>query len=149
MEHKQTIGVGVVALLIGVAIGVAGTHLFSPKTTTASAFTRGGGSFAGARGGTTATFSRGVNSGSMLAGTITSTGSGSVVLNTRDGNSHVVLITPDTTVSKSVDGTLSDVTKGSTVIVSGTTNSDGSVSANLIQIRPASNVSNQPLVPTP
>ena len=80
----------------------------------------------------------------MLAGTVVSTNSGGLTLNTRDGSSHVVLVTPDTTISKSVQGTLSDVTKGSNVIVSGTTNSDGSVSASDIQLRPASN---QPMIP--
>ncbi len=50
---------------------------------------------------------------------------------------RLVLVTPNTTVSKSVTGSLFDVTTGSTIIVSGTTNSDGSVSANLIQLRPS------------
>ncbi len=77
------------------------------------------------------------NGGGFLSGTVVNKDAGSVTLNTRDGSSHVVFITPDTTISKSVNGTMSDVSVGTTIIVSGTTNSDGSVSANLIQLRPA------------
>jgi hypothetical protein len=80
---------------------------------------------------------RGAGGGGLLSGTVAAKDSGSITVNTRDGSSHVVLITPATTVSKSVTGALIDVSTGSTIIVSGTTNSDGSVSASLIQLRPA------------
>ncbi|MCX6790357.1 MAG: DUF5666 domain-containing protein, partial [Candidatus Kaiserbacteria bacterium] len=74
--------------------------------------------------------------GGLLSGTIEAKDATSLTLNTRDGSSHVVLITPATNVSKSVSGATSDITVGSTVTVSGTANSDGSVSATLVQLRP-------------
>lgn len=83
---------------------------------------------------------RGGNGGSFLSGTVAARDSGSMTVNTRDGSSRVILITPATSVSKSISGSMSDVSVGSTIIVSGTTNSDGSVSASLIQIRPATAV---------
>ncbi len=94
------------------------------------------GNFSGAGG---AVFMRGggAGNGGFLSGTVAAKDSESITLDTRDGSSHVVLVTPMTSVLKSVSGSMSDVSVGSTVIVSGTTNSDGSISANLIQLRPA------------
>ncbi len=73
----------------------------------------------------------------FLSGTVAKEDSESITVDTRDGNSHVVLITPATVVDKSVTGTTSDISLGSDVLVSGATNGDGSVSASLIQLRPA------------
>ncbi|HUY62874.1 MAG TPA: hypothetical protein VMV50_03780 [Candidatus Paceibacterota bacterium] len=124
--NKNLVVVAVVALAIGLGIGYYVPH-------GAAAATPSGG-FAGRTG----SFTRGGAGGGFLSGIVAKEDSGSITLNMSDGTSRVVLVTPDTTVSKSVDGTLSDVAVGSNIIVSGTTNSDGSVSANLIQVRPAS-----------
>lgn len=126
--HKKIVGTAVIALVVGFGAGYV-THT-SPTSTQG---TRG--SFAGAAGGG---MMRGGNAGGFLTGTVASKDATSITINTRDGNSHVILISPSTTVSKSVNGSESDISVGSTVIVSGTTNSGGSVSASLIQLRPAS-----------
>jgi hypothetical protein len=122
MTNTKVIGIVVLALIIG----LVGGYLLHPapaaRTRTAGAYT--GTRAAGAGGG-------------FLMGTVAEESSSSITLNTQDGSSHVVLITPSTTVSKYVAGSLSDVAVGSTIVVSGTTNSDGSVSASVIQIRPA------------
>jgi hypothetical protein len=52
-------------------------------------------------------------------------------------SSEIVLLSPTTQILKSVTGAASDLTVGSEVTITGTTNSDGSVSATSIQIRPA------------
>lgn len=121
--NKTALGTGIIALIIGFGAG----YLLHPAPAAAvrGPNVRTAGAFGGSR-----------NGAGFLAGTVVSKDAGSLTLNTRDGSSHVVLITPDTTVSKSVQGALTDVTAGATVLVSGTTNSDGSVSANLIQLRP-------------
>jgi hypothetical protein len=126
--NKTSIITGVVALVVGLGVGYYGAGVLHPAATTP---TRG--SFAGAGGAARA----GANGAGLLSGTVAASDAGSITLDTRDGSSHVVLITPSTTVSKSVSGSESDVTVGATVIVSGTTNSDGSVSASSIQLRPA------------
>lgn len=127
MKNKQLIIVAV-ALVVGIGVGYL---IHSPAAATAKT---GPGSFAGRTGGT-----RGGNQagGGFLSGTIASEDANSMTIDTRDGSSHVVLLTPATTVQKSVAGTMSDVPVGSTVMVIGTTNSDGSVSASSIQLRPA------------
>lgn len=79
----------------------------------------------------------GAGGASMLAGTIAKTDTGALTLSTRNGNSQVVLVTPDTTVMKSVVGELSDVQVGTDVLVTGAMNSDGSFSAQSITIRPS------------
>ena len=124
--NKRNISITVIALVIGFGAGyMAHTSPVASPSATGGTFTRGGGATRGNGAG-----------GGFLSGTVATEDSGSITLNTRDGSSRVVLITPNTTVSKSVRGALSDVATGATIIVSGTTNSDGSVSANLIQLRP-------------
>jgi hypothetical protein len=136
--NTKIVGTAVIALVVGFG---AGYFAHSSSGTTggyaAGMGRTGGAGFTGARGGM-------AGGGGFLAGTVAAEDSGSITLDTRDGSSHVVLLTPATTVSKSVTGTLSDVSVGSTIIVSGTTNSDGSVSASLIQLRPATMGSTTP-----
>ena len=128
--NKKIIGITVIALVIGFGIGYVVHKPASSTLGMRGTFTGAAGAGLRGAGGATA-------GGGFLTGTVAAKDSGSVTLNTRDGSSHVVLLTPATTVSKSVNGTVSDVSVGSTIIVSGTTNSDGSVSASLIQLRPA------------
>jgi hypothetical protein len=129
-NKKYLISTAVIALIIGAGIGYAGAGMFASPV--ASKSTRSG--FAG---NATGMMRGGTNGGGFLSGTVAAKDSGSITLNTKDGSSHVVLINPATTVSKSATGTENDVVVGGTIIVSGTTNSDGSVSASLIQIRPS------------
>ena len=128
--NKKTIGFIVIALIIGIGIGYAGSSAFRPSATAQNAR----GSFSGMNGGARGGIGGG---GGLLSGTVAKEDSGSITLNTRDGSSRVVLITPATTVQKSVNGSLTDVAVGSTIFVTGATNSDGSVSATSIQLRPA------------
>lgn len=129
--RKNTIGVALIAFIIGVVIGYSGERTFTRPTLSQNApsgFSGNGGMMRGVRGG---------SNGGFLTGTVAAKDASSITLNTRDGSSHVVFITPSTNVSKSVSGAVSDVSVGATIIVSGTTNSDGSVSATLLQLRPA------------
>ena len=125
--NKTTIITAVATLIVGFGAGYF-AHV-SPAAQASGARGNFAGAYGGARGGA-------AGSG-LLNGVIAAKDSGSITLNTRDGSSHVVLLTPDTNISKSVNGTIADIATGSNIIVSGTTNSDGSVSATLIQVRPA------------
>jgi hypothetical protein len=126
--NKKTVSIAVVTLIVGVGIGYVGANSLRPATPVRGTFPGAtGGNFGGMRAGGT---------GGLLSGTVAAKDATSITINTRDGSSHVVLISPSTTVSKSVSGSESDISVGSTIIVSGTTNSGGSVSATLIQLRP-------------
>ncbi|MFA5358205.1 MAG: hypothetical protein WC310_00050 [Patescibacteria group bacterium] len=60
----------------------------------------------------------------------------SITVKLKNGGSKIVLFSETTTVGKTTDGTVADLEVGKTVMVSGTTGSDGSVAAKSIQIRP-------------
>jgi len=143
MNQKQIV-TGVVALVVGLGVGYWGASALTP------AKAPGAGAYEG-RTGASGTFTRPggtAGAGGLLSGTVAAEDSGSITLDTRDGSSHVILISPATTVQKSVSGSLSDVATGSTVVVMGTTNSDGSVSATSIQLRPAGSApSAAPMMP--
>ena len=82
--------------------------------------------------------------GGTVFGTILSKDSNSITVqlgamgpngSTTASGSKIVLYTDKTIVSKTVDGNLNDLIVGKEISVNGVANSDGSVSANSIQIR--------------
>jgi hypothetical protein len=100
---------------------------------------QGGGRF-GANGG-----ANGAN-GSFATGQIISQDSSSITIKSQDGSTKIVYFSGSTTVGKTVSGSSSDLTTGEQVMVQGKANSDGSIAAQNIQIRPSQpnqNPSNQ------
>ncbi len=87
----------------------------------------GGGKIQGMRGG---------QGGGFINGEILSKDDTSMTIKLRDGGSRIVLFSPASKVEKTVDGSISDMIVGKSVMVTGTTNPDGSVSATSIQMRP-------------
>lgn len=60
-----------------------------------------------------------------------------ITVKMQDGSTRIVLTSPTTQVMKSTSGSLADVAVGSEVMVTGTANGDGSVTAQTVQLRPA------------
>jgi hypothetical protein len=79
----------------------------------------------------------GIGAGSGVSGSVIAKDDKSITVQLRNGNSQFVFFSPNTTVMKLAQGTTADLQNGLNVTASGTTNSDGSVSATMIQIRPA------------
>ena len=92
-------------------------------------------SVTGAFGGGTRT---GANRGGLVNGEIIAKDDHSITIKMQDGSTKIVFISNSTQVSKSVSGTLTDLANQVNVTANGTPNSDGSVTAQFIQIRPAS-----------
>jgi hypothetical protein len=90
----------------------------------------GGATFAGAR-------TRGAGSfGGATVGQIISEDSSSITVALPAGGSKIVFLDNTTPITKQASGKMSDLTIGTNVSVVGTANTDGSVSAQAIQIRP-------------
>lgn len=89
----------------------------------------GTGNFTGMPGG-----ARGTNGGG-ITGQVIGKDTTSITVKTMDGSSKIVFLAPTTHTVKSVDTTANDVQMGMNVFVTGTANSDGSVTAQNIQIR--------------
>lgn len=75
--------------------------------------------------------------GSFINGEIISQDDKSITIKLRDGGSKIVLLSASTTVSRLATSTIADLASGINVMINGTSNSDGSLSAQSIQLSPA------------
>lgn len=141
MQNKKII-VRVIGGLIIMIVSFYGGMVYARKNTIATNTSRQGqfnqNGFIGQNGGRMmGQNTRGANGGGFTSGEVLSMDATSMTIKLRDGGSKIVLFSPTSKVEKTVDGTISDVVVGKSVMVTGTTNPDGSVSATSIQMRPA------------
>lgn len=100
---------------------------------------RGNGQFGGANGNARMGGGNraGVGMGSgFVNGEVVSADANSMTVKMRDGSSKIIILSASTQILKSATGTLTDVAVGSQITVTGGPNSDGSITAQSIQIRP-------------
>ena len=137
MKNQKIIAVVVAVIIIGGASFYAGTmyaksNKFSNRNL--PSFANGVGT-------------RGTRvNGSLVNGEILSKDDKSITVKLRDGGSKIIFLTATTPITKTVDGVISDLTIGQQIMATGTANSDGSISAQSIQIRP-NMPENVPLAP--
>lgn len=142
METKKTkkmwamAGIGVLILVVGFFGGMK--YGESRVSQAASArFAQGNGQQAGTLGAGAARKSGMMQSGNFAGGQIIAKDDKSITVQLRDGSSKIVFFSSSTEIMKSAQGSLTDLTVGGNVTVSGTTNQDGSITAQSVQIRPA------------
>ena len=80
---------------------------------------------------------RAVQVGGFTNGEILSTDEQGLTLKLMDGGSKVVFLSASTTISATANGTRDDLKPGTNVMITGTPNQDGSLTASMVQIRPA------------
>jgi flagellar basal body-associated protein FliL len=93
-----------------------------------------GRNFGGAQAGRTGGTNR--NNFRPVSGDILSADDKSITVKLQDGSSKIVLISASTTINKAAQGTLSDLKVGERVAVVGQDNTDGSVTAQSVQLNP-------------
>ena len=76
------------------------------------------------------------NFGGAVSGQILSIDTNSLTISSQTGGSRIVFLGASTTVSKMSAGSISDLTVGSNVSINGTNNTDNSINAQMIQLRP-------------
>lgn len=72
----------------------------------------------------------------FVAGEIIAADTASVTVKSADSGSKIIFVSDSTKITKTNEGSLKDLVLGEQIMANGTTNSDGSISAESIQIRP-------------
>lgn len=139
MKQTNLILIGIVALVIGAAAGFFGGMKYQESKSpvnmmglTSDQRGPGGQRTFGLAG---ATRTVGARNGAV-AGEILSVSDKSITVKLSDDTSKIILLTDTTTVNKSSVGSKTDLTTGTKIAVFGMTNSDGSVTAQRVQLNP-------------
>jgi hypothetical protein len=133
MKNKTTIITIVLIILVGGGGFFAGMQYQKSKTpqfAAGGANGRRGGQAFGNRAGASA------NGARPVAGQIVSEDSTSITVKSADGSTKIVILSTSTGVTESTTSTKQALTNGQQVLVIGTPNSDGSITAQNIQINP-------------
>jgi Domain of unknown function (DUF5666) len=143
MNRTLTIVLAVVVLLAVAGGSFYGGSLYgrSQAQATLSAARQGGFGGAGNSGanaqGTPGARRAGVQGGGFVTGQIDQVADGSLTLTDNNGKQTKVLVTNTTLIQKQASVALTDIKQGETVVVSGNTGTDGSITARSVQVSPA------------
>ncbi len=132
MSTKQIISISVIVLLVG------GLSFYSGQSYGKSQVSsRGTGQFGTMGANNRPGGTRMMTGGGFVTGEVLSKDTNSVTVKMRDGSSKIVFYSASTEVQKSVTGSADDLVVGKNVTVTGKANSDGSITAQSIQLRTA------------
>jgi hypothetical protein len=144
MNRTVRIILGIVVLVLVAGASFYGGMVYGKNQEQAALAARRQGAFpgAGANGQLTGQGQSGANAragaqGGMLFGQIDSIGDGALVVKDNNGKQTQVKVTDTTLIEKQASVKLTDLTTGETVIISGSTAADGSITARSVQVAPA------------
>jgi hypothetical protein len=142
MNKKHLIIIIIIAVLIGGGAFYGGMQYGVNKTKATQIASRGnfsGGANGGQRGGQGGQNGQRTSGGAggFISGDIISKDDKSITVKSQEGSSKIIFFSDSTTIGKAVPGSASDLLTGQQVVVNGKANSDGTISAQNIQIRPS------------
>ncbi len=131
MNKNKKIGwiVGGIIILAGVFyVGMVygGNNVRASISSRGQAFGQNSGGIRGGR-----------NGGGFTTGQIIAKDDKSITVSVMGGGSKIIFLDTNTKISKQTDGTITDLALGTQVSVTGVSNTDGSINAQTVQIRPA------------
>ncbi len=129
-------------MIVGAVVIIGASFFGGVKYGQGNASGAQGSGTANARGG----FARGggARGAGFTTGDVISKDDKSITVKMRDGSSKIIFFSGSTEVGKFVTGATSDIEVGKSVMINGQTNSDGSINAQSIQIRPPMTQTNKP-----
>ncbi len=130
----------IAGVIIGAVVFGAGGYYAGTKHAGGSAGARqfaAGGNFRGGAGGATGAAVRGGAGGGFVGGEIIAEDATSITVKEQNGSTKIVLLGASSQITKSTSGSATDLSTGTSVIVTGEQNADGSMTAQTVQIRPA------------
>jgi hypothetical protein len=138
MNRTIRIILGIVILLLVAAASFYGGMVYGKSQQQAAFSARRQGEFAGVGANGQVPGQTGANGrqGGMLFGQIKEIGDGALTLTDNNGKETRVVVTDTTLIEKQASVKLSDLTQGETVMVSGSTGADGTVTARSVQVAP-------------
>jgi threonine dehydrogenase-like Zn-dependent dehydrogenase len=145
-ENKKINTLTIIILLIALSIGFGG-GIYYQKTKTTNLIQNGqlrnfqgsNGQNIGPSGAGNGTNRNGARFNG-ITGEITSVDENSITVKMNDGSSKIVLFSDKTQVNKSAQASVADLKAGETVMVMGETGTDGSVTAQSIQLNPINRI---------
>lgn len=132
MNTKNIAIVAVIVILVGAGSFYAGMQYASSQR---KGLANVPGDFQGQRAGNRQ--NGGQNNG-FASGEVISKDDKSITIKLRDGGSKIIFISEKTIIGKMSTGTISDVAQGANITIMGTANTDGSLTAQTVQLRDGS-----------
>lgn len=132
MNNKLLVSI-IIAIVMGAAGFLTGMQYQKQQQPTFAGFNQNGRNQGLRQGGQAGNRFQG---GRPVIGEIISSDDKSITVKMQDGSTKIVIVSDGTSINKAAEGSKADLKKGETVAAFGTQNSDGSITAQNIQLNP-------------